>query len=271
MVQVHPDAGSGATRLGGEARPRRCRTCRACRSCPRHGTFKLEPPARRRPADQPGGLRQLRPGRPDLRCCEFHRRPALLGGAGRRCRPGRAAPTRTRVLRGVDARMVPWGRRDAVLDWYVASLLVRKQALKCVKHLHPDARAKIDAVLREARSVSRGEAYELRGRRRAARICPVLGARWSSHRMLELPPLSAAARRQHLGALRHRARQLQARQVVARPVPAVEGRRARRDRQPELLLLPKFLPAEALAAALHGSQGTRRRGAADAASSPNWT
>jgi hypothetical protein len=46
--------------------------------------------------------------------------------------------------------MVPWGKRDAVLDWYVASLLVRKQAMKCVKHLHPNARAKMDAVLREA-------------------------------------------------------------------------------------------------------------------------
>ena len=46
--------------------------------------------------------------------------------------------------------MVPWGKRDAVLDWYVASLLVRKQAMKCVKHLHANARAKMDAVLREA-------------------------------------------------------------------------------------------------------------------------
>lgn len=42
---------------------------------------------------------------------------------------------------------VPWGRRDAVFAWYVASLLVRKQAMKCVKHLHPGAAAKIDRVL----------------------------------------------------------------------------------------------------------------------------
>jgi hypothetical protein len=46
--------------------------------------------------------------------------------------------------------MVPWGKRNAVLNWYVASLLVRKQAMKCVKHLHANARAKMDAVLREA-------------------------------------------------------------------------------------------------------------------------
>ena len=46
---------------------------------------------------------------------------------------------------------VPWGRRDAVLDWYVACLLVRKQALKPVKHLHADAPAKIGRVLAAAR------------------------------------------------------------------------------------------------------------------------
>jgi hypothetical protein len=45
---------------------------------------------------------------------------------------------------------VPWGRRDDVLDWYVACLLVRKQAMKCVKHLHADAEAKVRAVLHEA-------------------------------------------------------------------------------------------------------------------------
>ena len=45
---------------------------------------------------------------------------------------------------------VPWARRDEVLDWYVASLLVRKQAMKCVKHLHPNAQPKIRAVLRQA-------------------------------------------------------------------------------------------------------------------------
>jgi hypothetical protein len=45
---------------------------------------------------------------------------------------------------------VPWGRRDAVLDWYVASLLVRKQAMKCVKHLHRDAGVKIGRLVEAA-------------------------------------------------------------------------------------------------------------------------
>jgi len=47
---------------------------------------------------------------------------------------------------------VPWGRRDAVLHWMTASLLVRKQALKCVKHLHGDAEAKVRRVLADARA-----------------------------------------------------------------------------------------------------------------------
>ena len=63
--------------------------------------------------------------------------------------PGRAA-----MLAGIfhDAwtAHVPWGKRQAVLAWYVASLLVRKQALKPVKHLHPDAPAKIERILRAA-------------------------------------------------------------------------------------------------------------------------
>ena len=45
---------------------------------------------------------------------------------------------------------VPWGRRQRVLDWYVASLLLRKQAYKTVKHLHGDAVAKISTVVQEA-------------------------------------------------------------------------------------------------------------------------
>lgn len=56
------------------------------------------------------------------------------------------------------AAAVPWGRREALLDWYVASLLVRKQALKCVKHLHGDAVPKIACVLAEAaRRIGRSE------------------------------------------------------------------------------------------------------------------
>jgi len=47
---------------------------------------------------------------------------------------------------------VPWGRRQKVLDWYVASLLVRKQAFKPVKHLHADAEVKVRRVLVEARN-----------------------------------------------------------------------------------------------------------------------
>jgi hypothetical protein len=50
------------------------------------------------------------------------------------------------------AAHVPWGRRDDVLDWHVASLLVRKQAMKCVKHLHPEALGKMQLVLREAQA-----------------------------------------------------------------------------------------------------------------------
>jgi len=46
---------------------------------------------------------------------------------------------------------VPWGRRDTALDWYVASLLVRKQALKPVKHLHADAAPKMARILDAAR------------------------------------------------------------------------------------------------------------------------
>lgn len=45
---------------------------------------------------------------------------------------------------------VPWGRRDAAWHWMTASLLVRKQALKCVKHLHGDADAKMRRVLADA-------------------------------------------------------------------------------------------------------------------------
>jgi len=63
--------------------------------------------------------------------------------------PGRA-PSLGRAFYDAWTAAVPWGRRDAVLNWYVASLLVRKQAMKCVKHLHANARAKMDAVLREA-------------------------------------------------------------------------------------------------------------------------
>jgi aminoglycoside phosphotransferase (APT) family kinase protein len=57
-----------------------------------------------------------------------------------------------RTLHEAWLSVVPWGRRDAVLDWYVSSLLVRKQALKPVKHLHPDAVAKIERVLEAARA-----------------------------------------------------------------------------------------------------------------------
>ena len=45
---------------------------------------------------------------------------------------------------------VPWGRRPRVLDWFVASLLLRKQAYKTVKHLHGDAVPKIGSVMQEA-------------------------------------------------------------------------------------------------------------------------
>jgi hypothetical protein len=62
---------------------------------------------------------------------------------------GRAAKL-ARAFYDAWSATVPWGRRDGVLDWYVASLLVRKQALKPVKHLHADAPAKIDQVLAEA-------------------------------------------------------------------------------------------------------------------------
>jgi hypothetical protein len=62
---------------------------------------------------------------------------------------GRALPLGRAFYEAWNAA-VPWGKRDAVLDWYVASLLVRKQAMKCVKHLHANARAKMDTVLREA-------------------------------------------------------------------------------------------------------------------------
>ena len=63
--------------------------------------------------------------------------------------PGRAARLGAALYDAWSA-YVPWGRRDAVLDWYVASLLVRKQAMKCVKHLHTDAAGKIDSVLAAA-------------------------------------------------------------------------------------------------------------------------
>jgi len=63
--------------------------------------------------------------------------------------PGRAAKL-AGIFHDAWTTHVPWGRRDAVLDWYVTSLLIRKQALKPVKHLHPDAAAKIDRILRAA-------------------------------------------------------------------------------------------------------------------------
>jgi hypothetical protein len=63
--------------------------------------------------------------------------------------PGRAVRLGD-VVHEAWSASVPWGRRDAVLDWYVASLLVRKQAMKCVKHLHPDARVKIRRLLAAA-------------------------------------------------------------------------------------------------------------------------
>ncbi|MFQ5600649.1 MAG: aminoglycoside phosphotransferase family protein [Candidatus Krumholzibacteriia bacterium] len=63
--------------------------------------------------------------------------------------PGRASKL-GRALQEVYFGQVPWGRCDPVLNWYVASLLVRKQAFKCVKHLHPDADRKIRKVLDEA-------------------------------------------------------------------------------------------------------------------------
>jgi len=63
--------------------------------------------------------------------------------------PGRAAKL-AHAFHESYAMHAPWGRRDTVLDWYVASLLVRKQALKCVKHLHANAAPKIHAVLQEA-------------------------------------------------------------------------------------------------------------------------
>jgi thiamine kinase-like enzyme len=50
---------------------------------------------------------------------------------------------------------VPWGRCQRVLDWYVASLLLRKQAYKTVKHLHGDAVSKIGTVIQEALSRTR--------------------------------------------------------------------------------------------------------------------
>jgi hypothetical protein len=50
---------------------------------------------------------------------------------------------------------VPWGRRQQVLDWLVASLLLRKQAYKTVKHLHGDAEGKIGSVMQEALSRTR--------------------------------------------------------------------------------------------------------------------
>jgi aminoglycoside phosphotransferase (APT) family kinase protein len=63
--------------------------------------------------------------------------------AGRAARLGR-------IFYDAWSDQVPWGRRDAVLDWYVSCLLMRKQALKPVKHLHPDAPAKIGRVLAAA-------------------------------------------------------------------------------------------------------------------------
>jgi hypothetical protein len=55
-----------------------------------------------------------------------------------------------RTLHDAWCNVVPWSRRDDVLDVMVASLLVRKQALKPVKHLHADAAAKIERLLRAA-------------------------------------------------------------------------------------------------------------------------
>jgi hypothetical protein len=63
--------------------------------------------------------------------------------------PGRAARL-GRIFYDAWSDQVPWSRREAVLDWYVASLLLRKQALKPVKHLHPDATAKIGQLLAAA-------------------------------------------------------------------------------------------------------------------------
>ena len=70
--------------------------------------------------------------------------------------PGRARRLATAFYESWSAH-VPWGRRDSVLNWYVASLLVRKQALKCVKHLHTDAAVKISRVLETARARIEGE------------------------------------------------------------------------------------------------------------------
>ncbi len=70
--------------------------------------------------------------------------------------PGRARRLATAFYESWSAH-VPWGRRDAVLNWYVASLLVRKQALKCVKHLHADAAVKIGRVLEAARARIEGD------------------------------------------------------------------------------------------------------------------
>ena len=62
---------------------------------------------------------------------------------------GRAA-TLAGALQEAYFSTVPWGRRQRTLDWYVASLLLRKQAYKTVKHLHGDAVAKIGNVVQEA-------------------------------------------------------------------------------------------------------------------------
>lgn len=48
------------------------------------------------------------------------------------------------------AGLVPWPSHPDVLDWYTACLLIRKQAFKSVKHLHPDARDKIRGLIEAA-------------------------------------------------------------------------------------------------------------------------
>jgi hypothetical protein len=69
--------------------------------------------------------------------------------------PGGRAQKLARTLLEAYFAQVPWGRRDQVLNWCVASLLIRKQAFKCVKHLHANAEVKIRRVIAKAELLTR--------------------------------------------------------------------------------------------------------------------
>lgn len=72
---------------------------------------------------------------------------------------GSLESTRMRALvaafRRAYEKRAPWDWNEAALDWCISSLLVRKQASKCVKHLKPDVGSRVEALLHEAWARSR--------------------------------------------------------------------------------------------------------------------